>query len=130
MSAAANRIETAGAATAGPVVINLLGYDVPVLAAILSIAGVILASLIAPPPARQLTRWQGIALVALLCILVLGLVISDPNRSLLVSTCWAIAIGYAGLPIIQAIRDRIFPQVADLAGGQASSTGDSSSEQP
>lgn len=127
---AANRIEAAAAAAAGPVMINVLGYDVPVLAAILSIAGVILASMIAPPPARHLNRWQAGALVALLCILVLGLVISDPQRSLLVSTCWAIAIGYAGLPIIQAIRDRIFPQVADLATGARPTAGDKSSEQP
>lgn len=116
MSQAANRLEAAAAAASGPVMVNVLGYDVPALAALLSIAGVILASMIAPPPSRQLSRWQTVALVALLCILVLGLVISDPHRSLLVSTCWAIAIGYAGLPIIQAIRDRIFPQVSDLAG--------------
>jgi len=129
MSSAGNRVEAAAAAVSGPVMINVLGYDVPALAAILSIAGVILASLISPPPSRQLTRMQTTALVALLCILVLGLVISDPHRSLLVSTCWAIAIGYAGLPIIQAIRDRIFPQVADIAGAPGpTSTGDSASE--
>lgn len=106
------------AATAGPVMVNVLGYDVPVLAALFSLAGVTLASLIAPPP--PLVRWQKVALIALLCLLVLVLVISDPERSLIVSTCWAIGIGYTGLPIIQAIQDRIFPRVADLAAAPPS----------
>ncbi len=110
MSSAANRMEAAAAAASGPVMINILGYNVPALAALLSIAGVILASMIAPPPTRRLSRVQKGALVALLCIFVLGLLISDPNRSLIVSTCWAIGVGYAGLPIIQAIRDRVLPQ--------------------
>lgn len=130
MSQAANRLEAAAAAASGPVMINVLGYDVPVLAAILSMAGVILASLIAPPPSRKLTQFQTIALVLLLCILVLGLVIANPTRSLLVSTCWAIAIGYAGLPIIQAIRDRIFPEVGAMADPSSPTTGARGSEQP
>lgn len=116
MSAAANRIEAAAAAATGPVMVNLLGYQIPALAALLSVAGVILASLIAPPPPRPLSRWQMVALITLLCLLVLGLVISDPERSLVVSTCWAIGIGYTGLPLIQAIQERIFPRAADLAG--------------
>ncbi len=110
-------VATAIAATAGPVMINVLGYDVPALAALLSLAGVILASMIAPPP--PLGRTQKIALTALLCILVLGLVINDPGRSLIVSTCWAIGIGYSGLPIIQAIQSRVFPQAAALASPNA-----------
>jgi len=121
---ASNRMEAAAAAASGPVMVNLLGYPVPVLAALLSVLGVILASLIAPPPPRPLARWQMVALVTLLCILVVGLVITDPDRSLVVSTCWAIGIGYTGLPIIQAIQERIFPRVADLAG-PPSATGDS-----
>lgn len=128
MSGAASRVEAAAISGAAPVMVNVLGYDVPVLTAILSIAGVILASMIAPPPSRQLTRTQTIALVALLCVLVLCLVISDPSRSLLLSTCWAIGIGYAGLPIIQMIRDRIFPAVADVAPGGASSSGEDGRE--
>ena len=101
------------AASIGPVMVNVLGYDVPVLSALLSVAGVILASLIAKPP--PLKWWQRAALIGLLCILVLALVISDPTRSLMVSTCWAIGIGYSGLPIIQAITGRVLPAVANAA---------------
>ncbi len=129
MSAAAHRVEAAAAAASGPVMVNLLGYQVPALAALLSVAGVILASLIAPPPPRPLARWQMAALVALLCLLVLGLVISDPDRSLVVSTCWAIGIGYTGLPLIQAIQERVFPHAADLAA-EPSETGADLHEHP
>lgn len=109
------------AAVAGPVMINVLGYDVPVLAAITSVLGVVLASLIAKPPALGLI--QRIALIALLCILTLALVISDPQRSLIVSTCWAICIGYTGLPVIQAIQARLLPQAGDLASGGTAAGG-------
>jgi hypothetical protein len=107
---------SAAASAVGPVVINLLGYDVPVLAALASIAGVILASLIAPPPPRRLALWQRIALVLLLCILMLGLVITDPERSILVTTCWAIGIGFTGLPLIEEIQRRIFNRTSELTG--------------
>ena len=102
-------------AAVGPVMINILGYDVPVLASLISVICVALASLIAPPP--PLGRVQKILLIALLCVFVVALAISDPTRSLIVSTCWAIGIGYTGLPIIQAIQSRIFPNVAALSGG-------------
>lgn len=103
-------------ALAGPVAINLLGYDVPILAALLSVVGVILASIIAPPPPRPLTMVQRIALTALLCILMLGLVVSDPERSLLLTTCWAAGIGYTGLPLINEIQRRIFARTGELTG--------------
>lgn len=102
------------AAAIGPVTLNLLGYDLPVLSALLSLGGVVLASLIAPPPERHLSRIQRVALVALLCLIVLGLVISDPTRSVIVSTCWSIGIGYTGLPLISEIQRRIFPRTGEL----------------
>lgn len=115
----AHPLETAvtlAAPAVGPVVISLLGYDVPILAAALSLIGVVLASLIAPPPPRALNNVQHVALVGLLCIITLALVISDPARNLIVSTCWAIGIGYTGLPIIHEIQRRIFARASDLTG--------------
>lgn len=106
-----NRIEGAAAAASGPVLVNVLGYPFPALAALFSVAGVILASLIAPPPPRALSRGQTAALVTLLCILVVALAATDPHRSLVVSTCWAIGIGYTGLPLIQSIQERILRAV-------------------
>lgn len=102
------------AAAIGPVTIDVLGYDLPVLSAIISTLGVVLASLIAPPPPLSLVK--KIALICLLVLLMLALVISDPTRSPLLSTAWAIGIGYTGLPIIQAISDRIFQRNGELTG--------------
>ncbi|MFN3749246.1 MAG: hypothetical protein ACK4SJ_11225 [Sphingorhabdus sp.] len=102
----------------GPVMVNVLGYDVPVLSAGLSVLGVVLASIIAPPPA--LTVIQRFALTTLLVLLMLALVISDPARSPIMSTCWAIGIGYTGLPIIKAISDRIVGRSGELTGDSLS----------
>lgn len=103
------------AAAAGPVTIDVLGYEMPLLSAIISTLGVILASLIAPPP--PLSMVKKVALTCLLVILMLALVISDPTRSPLLSTAWAIGIGYTGLPIIQTISDRIFNRSSLLTSG-------------
>jgi hypothetical protein len=104
----------AAAASAGPVMVDVLGYDVSVFSAGLSIIGVVLATVIAPPPALSMV--QRVALTALLVILMLALVISDPSRSPLMSTCWAIGIGYTGLPIIQSISTAIRGRTAELTG--------------
>ncbi len=117
-------ILTAGA-LAGPVTIELLGYHVPVLSAALSLAGVVLASLIAPPPTRPLSIIQRVALVALLSILMLAIVITDPERSILMTTCWAIGLGYAGLPIIAKIRNAILGRADGLVNPLSTTLKDS-----
>lgn len=104
----------AAAASVGPVMVDVLGYDVPVLSAGLSVVGVVLATVIAPPPALSMA--QRAALTVLLAILMLALVISDPTRSPIMSTCWAIGIGYTGLPIIQSISTLIRGRTAELTG--------------
>ncbi len=106
-------------AAAAPVTIGLLGYDVPVLAAIASLIAVVLASMIAPPPPRPLKLPQRVALIGLLCLLMLGLVIADPERSILLTTCWAIGIGFTGLPLIEEIQRRIFARTGELTGAPA-----------
>ena len=109
---------TLAAGASGPITLNLLGHEMPVLAALLSIAGVVLASIIAPPP--PLGTVKRVALVALLCVLMLALILSDPKRSLIVSICWAIGIGYTGLPIIEEIRRRMFDRAGELTGSAPS----------
>lgn len=116
------------AASAGPVVVNVLGYDVPVLSAGLSVVGVVLATVIAPPPALSMVR--RVALTILLVLLMLALVISDPSRSPIMSTCWAIGIGYTGLPIIETIAKAIRGRTAELSGDTAFSNTDPDLEDP
>lgn len=108
----------AAAASAGPVVVNVLGYDVPVLSAGLSVVGVVLATVIAPPPALSMVR--RVALTILLALLMLAVVISDPTRSPIMSTCWAIGIGYTGLPIIETIAKAIRGRANELTGAELS----------
>lgn len=52
----------------GPVIVRVFGIEIPVLALSLSIAALLLARLVAPPPLRQLTREQQWALTFLLMI--------------------------------------------------------------
>jgi hypothetical protein len=118
-------------ASSGPVVVKVLGYDVPVLAAGVSVVVVILASLLdKSAPTRSLSNVEHAALITILCILMVALVITDPTRSLVMSTAWAVGVGYTGLPIIQAIRNRVFPQAGNLAGGEASQINASESSEP
>lgn len=102
----------AAASAASPLLIDVLGYQVPVLAAGLSVCAVVLAGFIAPPPERKLSKGQHAALIVLLCILVLALALTDPSRDLMLSVCWSVGLGYSGLPVVQAIRDRMFPDPA------------------
>ena len=101
-------------AATGPLMINIAGYDVPILAALTSVVSVILASIIAPR--SPLSRVQNIAMVALLCLLTVDMVISSPDRSLILSTAWAVGIGYSGLPFINAIKDSVLAAARGLTG--------------
>jgi hypothetical protein len=110
------------AASAAPVMINVLGYNLPVLASILSVVCVALASFIAPAP--KLSWLKRTALVTLLSIILLALAISDPLRNPLMSTCWAIGIGYSGMPIIQKISERVKAALGTLLNVKEEETPD------
>lgn len=116
------------AATTGPMTVDLLGYQLPLLSAGLSVLGVVLATVISPPPA--LSMLQRVALTALLVVLMLALVISDPARSPIMSTCWAIGIGYTGLPIIEAIGRWVRGRTGELTGEAQTSANDPALEDP
>lgn len=118
---------TAGAALAapsvGPAIVTLFGSDIPVLALALSVAGLVLARVIAPPPLRKLTRTQEIALTLLL-LLVLFLIVTGQLstcslKALLVdtecpadplgpgiATVWGIGLGFSGLLAIEFFGQR------------------------
>jgi hypothetical protein len=118
----------AAAAAAGPVMVDVLGYQLPLLSAGLSVLGVVLATIISPPPA--LSMLQRVALTGLLVLLMLALVISDPARSPIMNTCWAIGIGYTGLPIIEAIGRWVRGRTGDLTGEPSSPEHDPDLEDP
>lgn len=111
------------APSVGPTIITLFGTDVPVLALGLSVAGLILARFIAPPPLRKLTRPQEFALTALLLIILFLLITGQISvcslKSLLVATqcqavplgagiatIWGIGLGFSGLLAIEFFGQR------------------------
>lgn len=116
------------AAAAGPVMVDVLGYQLPLLSAGLSVLGVVLATIISPPPA--LSMLQRVALTALLILLMLGIVISDPARSPVMTTCWAIGIGYTGLPIIEAIGRWVRGRTTEITGGEPTGDAPNSEHDP
>jgi hypothetical protein len=113
-------VVVAAAPAIGPVVVAVLGYNVPILSAVLALVGVVLAAMLAPPPPRPLTVIQRIALMLLLAILAVSLAIGGTS-SPVVSLCWAIGIGYSGLPIIAEIQQIVFSRTAQLVGDVAPS---------
>lgn len=102
---------TAVAAPAfGPAVVTLFGQDVPILAMILSAAGLLLARYIAPPPLRKLTARQEVALTALLLIvlflIVTGLIGNGQPLGVGMSVVWAISLGLSGLVAVEKLGDK------------------------
>lgn len=121
------------APSVGPAVVTLFGTDVPVLALGLSVAGLILARVIAPPPLRKLTRTQEVCLTLLL-LLVLFLIITGQLstcslKTLLVdtdcpaeplgpgmATVWGIGLGFSGLLAIEFFGARFMAAFRAIFG--------------
>jgi hypothetical protein len=99
----------------------------------LSVAGLILARAIAPPPLRKLTRRQEVALTLLLLLvlflLITGQLSACSVRSLLVrtlcptepmgpgmATVWGIGLGFSGLLAIEFFGQRVAAAVRVLLG--------------
>ncbi len=94
----------------GPAIITVFGVHVPVLALALSVAGLLLARYIAPPPLRKLTLWQERALTALLIILLFMVVTGQFGNGEPLGAGMAvmlgIGLGFSGLLIIEFFGER------------------------
>lgn len=94
----------------GPAVVTLFGQDVPVLATVLSGAGLLLARYIAPPPLRKLTRSQELALTVLLLLvlflIVTGLIGNGEPLGVGMSVVWAVSLGLSGLVAVEKLGDK------------------------
>lgn len=129
----ATTVTAVAAPSVGPAIITIFGTDVPVLALFLSVAGLILARFIAPPPLRKLSRKQEFALTALLLIIVFLLTTGQLSacslKSLLVSTncpteplgagiatVWGIGLGFSGLLAIEFFWQRFMAAFRALVG--------------
>jgi hypothetical protein len=119
---------TSGAVAApiiGPALITLFGVDVPVLALGLSIGGLILARMIAPPPLRKLSGRQEVALTVLLLI-VLFLIVTGQMPFLGgkplgagMSVIWGVGLGFSGLLAIEFFGQSVLGMLKGALGGFA-----------
>jgi len=106
------RVETEGLAAVttpvfGPAVITVLGLDIPILALMLSVMGLLLSRMIAPPSLRKLNPTQEIALTMLLVIILFLIVTGTKplgNGNPIgagMGVVWGIGLGFSGMLIIE-----------------------------
>lgn len=109
------------APSVGPAVITFFGTDVPVLALALSVAGLVLARFIAPPPLRKLTRFQEIVLTCLLLVILFPIVTGDlfgagepigPGMA----TVWGVGLGFSGLLAVEFFGARVLSRLGQNFG--------------
>lgn len=95
----------------GPVIVNVLGLDFPVLASALSVVSLLIARHIAPASARRLKLTQEIALTVLLAIILLLVVAGrfggDAPMGEGMAVVWGIGLGFSGLLIVQLIAEKV-----------------------
>ncbi len=104
----------------GPAIVTIFGTDVPVLALLLSCAGLLLARVIAPPPLRKLTRMQEFALTSLLLVLmfliVTGQLFGGEPLEAGMATVWGIGLGFSGLLAIEFFGQRVMAMLHAVFG--------------
>jgi hypothetical protein len=107
----------------GPAIVTIFGIDVPVMALCLSVAGLVLARVIAPPPLRKLSVVQEVCLTLLLLVIlfliVTGELGGDGPLGAGMATVWGIGLGFSGLLAVEFFAERIRAMIGALIGGQA-----------
>lgn len=105
---------TIAAPSFGPAIISVFGTDIPVLALGLSIAALLLARWIAPPPLRRLTREQQFALTLLLLIFLflavtgnMPLVGTGEPLGVGMAVVWGAGLGFSGLFAVEIMGERV-----------------------
>ena len=100
---------TVAAPSIGPAIVTVFGLDIPILPAVLAIAGLLLARMIAKPPQRKLSTMQEAAVTILLAIFLILLVSGsfglDPVGEG-PAFGWGVGIGLSGLTFLELFGDR------------------------
>lgn len=98
----------------GPAAVSLFGTEIPILALGLSIAALLLARWVAPPPLRKLTRMQQAALTLLLLIFLFLIVtgniplIGDGKPiGVGMAVVWGAGLGFSGLFAVEIMGERV-----------------------
>lgn len=107
----------------GPVAVTIFGVEVPILATVLSIAALLLARWIAPPPLRTLTGQQQVALTLLLLIFLflavtgqLPLLGDGKPLGPGMSVIWGAGLGFSGLLVVEIAGQRVLKMVELIFG--------------
>jgi hypothetical protein len=102
------------APSVGPAIITIFGTEIPILALGLSIASLLLARWVAPPPLRKLTREQQWALTLLLLIFLFLAVTGEmpilgTGKPLGVgmAVVWGAGLGFSGLFAVEIMGERV-----------------------
>lgn len=114
-------VAAAAAPTLGPAIITIFGQDVPVLALGLSVCGLILARMIAPPPLRKLSGMQEVALTCLLLIVLFLIVTgqlfgSGEPMGAGMAVIWSVGLGFSGLLVIEFFGQRVMAMLRVIFG--------------
>lgn len=114
-------VAASAAPTFGPAIVVLFGINVPVVGLGLSILGLLLARLIAPPPLRKLNGRQEIALTILL-VIVLFLIVTgqlfgggEPLGAGM-AVIWGVGLGFSGLLAIEFFGERVMAMLRAAMG--------------
>jgi len=101
----------------GPAVVVIAGQPIPVMAAGLAVAGLILARLVAPPPKVPMTRSKAWALTGLLTVVLLGGVITmQPTAG--TGVALGVGLGYSGMLAIEFLGSRVTAMLKALTEGK------------
>jgi hypothetical protein len=102
------------APSVGPAIITIFGTEIPILALGLSIASLLLARWVAPPPLRKLTREQQWALTLLLLIFLFLAVTGEmpilgTGKPLGVgmAVVWGAGLGFSCLVAVEIMGERV-----------------------
>ena len=88
----------------GPAVVTVLGINIPIVAAVLSLVSLLLARSVALPSKRTLTRAQDYSVTAALSILLFAIVCGEmiiPQPGVGMAVVWGLGLGLSGLLIIE-----------------------------
>lgn len=104
----------------GPAIVTIFGIDVPIMALCLSVAGLILARVVAPPPLRKLSRVQEVALTLLLLVvlflIVTGQIGNGKPLGAGMAAVWGIGLGFSGLLAIEFFGARVIAMLHAMFG--------------
>jgi hypothetical protein len=102
------------APSVGPAIITIFGTEIPILALGLSIASLLLARWVAPPPLRKLTREQQWALTLLLLIFLFLAVTGEMPilgtghpLGVGMAVVWGAGLGFSGLFAVEIMGERV-----------------------